>query len=272
MLSKLTPEQKYYLIGFLQGDGCHSKSTRNRGKVVIEISKRDEDILNKIESFLSPIWNCGFGSRARDIQINGYNYTNKDFVSLCVCDVSFRSEIQAYVPIGKKSNILIPPCDNSQLDQVKHYLRGYMDADGSIGLTNRSPQIPFVSFTVSSEQIKSFIVENIFLVLGIEKRLNRNQRDNLYNIVLYREDAVEYAKYLYSNSELHLNRKYEKFGEVQRWQRTIPRRKGRKKSWLPYEDFVILSDNYSVAEKCVLLKRTKQSINTRIWRLTSSNK
>lgn len=272
MLSKLTPEQKYYLIGFLQGDGNHYESTRNRGKICIEISKRDEDILYKFESFLSPIWNCNFGGRERDIELNGYSYEGNEFVNLTIYSLSFRKELKPYVPVGKKSKILIPPCDNSQLDVVKHYLRGYMDADGSIGLTNRSPQIPFVSFTVSSEQIKSFIVENIFLVLGIEKRLNRNQRDNLYNIVLYREDAVEYAKYLYSNSELHLNRKYEKFGEVQRWQRTIPRRKGRKKSWLPYEDFVILSDNYSVAEKCVLLKRTKQSINTRIWRLTSSNK
>jgi len=272
MLSKLTPEQKYYLIGFLQGDGNHYESTRNRGKICIEISKRDEDILYKFESFLSPIWNCNFGGRERDIELNGYSYEGNEFVNLTIYSLSFRKELKPYVPVGKKSKILIPPCDNSQLDVVKHYLRGYMDADGSIGVTKQIPTIPFISFTVSSEEVKEFIIENIFLVLGVEKRLNRNHRDNLYNIVLYREDAIEYAKYLYDSSVLYLDRKYDAFLGMQEWHRVTPKRKGRQKKWLPYEDLVVLSDDYSLVEKCTLLNRTKQSVSTRLWRLNSSNK
>ena len=45
--------------------------------------------------------------------------------------------------------------------------------------------------------------------MSIEKRLSRNKRDNVYNIILFDEDAVEYTRLLYKDATIYLGRKYQ---------------------------------------------------------------
>ena len=103
-------------------------------------------------------------------------------------------------------------------------------------------------------------------IVGIEKRLNRNKRDNVYNIVLYAEDAIKFAKYTYDKATIYLNRKYLKFNKILQWERIEPKRIGRKKIWLSKEDKIVLS-NISLNDKMLILNRSKSSISTRMWRL-----
>ena len=146
----------------------------------------------------------------------------------------------------------------------EHYIRGLTDADGSIGMTSNNR--PFWSLCTSAEGIKEFVIRHIKKVIGVEKRLNRTKRDNNYNIMLCDEDALFYTKLLYFSATLYLDRKYNKYLEIQNWTRNTPKRKGRQKRWLPYEDTIILS-NATLDKKCLLLNRTKPSIKTRLWRL-----
>ena len=147
---------------------------------------------------------------------------------------------------------------------ISHYIRGLFDADGSIGISSLNR--PFWSLCTSSEKIKELVVKDIHDKTGLEKRLNRNKRDNVYNIVIYDEDAVIYSKMLYDAATIYLDRKYNKFCEIQQWQRVLPKIKSRRKAWLSSEDEIACS-SLILKEKMTLLNRSDNSIKTRIWRL-----
>ena len=140
-----------------------------------------------------------------------------------------------------------------------------VDADGSLGLTSEGKC--FWSLCTQSEEIKEFIFSHIKETLDFEKRLNRNKRDGVYNIVLYNEDAIKYTELLYGESGLHIDRKYNSYLNVQKWIRTVPKQSGRQKTWLDYEDKIVLSEELTIEEKMTLLSRRRSSINTRKWRL-----
>lgn len=258
-MKDISPEHLSYIIGFLQGDGHNYKQSRNRGKLSSEISMRDIDILNKIEVCLKGIY-IGRYERIRDTNFKD-NYKS---CLLTIFDLETRRYFSQFIPVGKKSKFICPPEKESFFNKYA-YIRGLTDADGSIGITSQNR--PFWSLCTYSDPIKEFIVHNIKELLNFEKRINRNKRDNIYNIVLYDEDAVTYTKQLYTNATMSSDRKYYSFLDVQKWERSIPKCKGRKKSWLPYENEIIMNDKISIKDKMHLLGRSSSSIKTRLWRL-----
>ena len=76
-----------------------------------------------------------------------------------------------------------------------------------------------------SENIKQFICTHMFDTLGIEKKINRNKRDDIYNIMLTKELSQQYSEILYKDSTIYLDRKYKKYLEVQNWERPSSMRK-----------------------------------------------
>jgi len=260
MYNNISPEHKSYIIGFLQGDGSHCEQPRNRGKIQIEISKVDEDILDKIELDLKSIAHIGRRERERDTNFKN-NYISS---ALSICNLDLRQQLKQFIPVGKKASIVKPPVEIEYFDKYS-YIRGLTDADGSLGITSLVK--PFWSLCTSSEYVKDFILADIKTVLNFEKRLNRNRRDNVYNIVLFNEDAVEYTRLLYKNNTMCLKRKYQEFLKIQNWERSVPKRSGRQKTWLSYEDKIIINKSISLKEKSLLLNRTSSSIKTRLWRL-----
>lgn len=257
----ITPENYSYLIGFIQGDGHLSTQSRNRGKITIELAARDIDILDKIEKLLSEqqIYVARY-TRTRD---TNFSKENKS-VSLSVFNREFRKHISNYIPYGKKSKTVRPPINIPNFKKYD-YIRGITDADGSLGITSFNR--PFWSLCTSSEYIKSFLLKEIENYLGIIKHINKTKRDNVYNITLFDEAAVTFVSLLYKNSTIFLNRKYNKYLDIQNWVRTTPKRKGCPKIWLEYEDKLILNNTISFKDKCKILNRTKSSIKTRQWRL-----
>ena len=260
MYNNISPEHKSYIIGFLQGDGSHYEQSRNRGKIQVEISKIDKDILDEIEIDLKSIAYIGRRERERNTNFKD-NYMSS---ILSIYNLDLRQQLKQFVPVGKKASIIEPPVEMRNFNKYS-YIRGLTDADGSLGITSLIR--PFWSLCTSSEYIKNFIIADIKVALNFEKRLSRNKRDNVYNIILFDEDAVEYTRLLYKDATIYLGRKYQKFLEIQNWERSISKRVGRKKTWLSYEDKVITNRSISLKEKSLLLDRTPSSIKTRLWRL-----
>jgi hypothetical protein len=249
-----------YMIGFLQGDGHHESATGNKGRVKVEISERDVDLLDKFERILEGVVKVSRSARTRTTNFKD----NAKSVTLTVFDQTFRENISKFLPVGKKSEIVTPPIDLDGFSK-QDYIRGLIDSDGSLGVTGENK--PFISFCTQSEALKDFLINSISEVVGAEKRPNRNKRDNVYNICLFNEDAVAYAKYLYDGSETYLKRKYEKYQEMLSWVRRTPKRKSRPKTWLPSEDEVVKDPMLSLDQKVETLNRSKLSIRMRAWRL-----
>ncbi|PJE57482.1 MAG: hypothetical protein COU82_01735 [Candidatus Portnoybacteria bacterium CG10_big_fil_rev_8_21_14_0_10_38_18] len=255
------PEHSYF-FGFAQTDGSLSspKKFPNKGKFQIEINAKDLHILKSFKK-LFPLVYSSTKKRIRDTNFknNHISYT------WTVSDKSFRDEINELgVPYGKKSEIIYPPkTDFCERD----YIRGLIDGDGSLGITAR--KVPFASFTVKSENLKNYLLDIIEKITGERKRLNKNKRDDIYNIMINREKAQKIIKYLYYPKCLCLKRKLKSAKIALNWKRP----KGlvrilNKKFWDKIQDKYIL--NHKINESCNYLKRTRRSIGMRLWRLRNN--
>jgi len=247
-----------YMIGLIQTDGNLYEQTRNRGRMAIELNIKDRDIIDK----LVPHIMCNYRLNERQRLTN---FGKSQTITLIVYDKNFRSYIKKCgVPSGKKSTVIAPPQNVSYVEV--DYIRGLYDGDGSLGITRKGKA--FISLTTASEELKEYIVHYVSNFLQkAPKKLQRNTRDNLYNIVLTNEDAVLFTQHLYYNGCLALKRKLEKASEVASWKRlsNTKVRTWKFQKWSSEEDQYILT--HTIQESVERLSRTRQSIVLRRWRL-----
>lgn len=249
-----------YLFGFAQTDGHLYEHSRNRGKLSIEISRQDAEILEKFKSLLP--FNSSIRYRVRTTNF-GKNYES---VVWTVCDKRFRDCLKEWgFPVGKKSEIIKTPCAAySQAD----YFRGIIDGDGSLGLTAKG--FPFVSLVTKSPQIVGKYLNFIERITGKAKTSLPNSRDKIHNIAIYKEDAQELVGQVYYKNCLALPRKLRKAEEVLAWQRPstmkiIPN----KQFWSVEEDKFISANSIEISMK--VLERSHSSLEMRLWRLKKSD-
>lgn len=191
-------ETESYIYGLLLADGHMSESTRNRGKICIELSDRDEDIIDKLCVALGTTKRC----RLRDTNFKD-NYVS---VQTTIYDWSTRKVFKsAGFPVGNKSMIASPP----SVPYVKRdFWRGFIDGNGSIGASRLG--VVFVSLVIKSEAIKTAYCDFINDITGVTVNVNRNKRDNVYNIMITRAAARELAAFLYEGKVLSIDRKRNK--------------------------------------------------------------
>ncbi len=250
-----------YLFGFIQSDGHLYNTTRDRGRLSIEVNKKDEDILWAFKSLIP--FNSSMTERVRSTNFSS-NHTS---VIWRVYDKRFRDYLESWgLPSGSKSELIKPPsCSFSKID----YFRGLIDGDGSLGLTSKG--FPFLSLVTSSSYIAIEYLELISQITGKIKTSNRNTRDSVYNIVVYKEDAQILARHLYYDGCLALARKLIKANQVLSWSRPPDmKRVNNRKPWAPEEDQFITTHSVECSMK--VLGRSRNSVELRLWRLNNLSK
>lgn len=201
----LKTEEHSYLYGFLLADGNLSLNTRNRGRVIVEIGKVDRKILLYFKEFFEG----AIHSRKRITNFS--NGVEKEFWSWSNHNITFRKELIGLgFPIENKSlNASLP---NTKY-QEKGFWRGYVDGNGSLGLTSKN--MPFISVVTKSENLKNSFID-FLMKFGIERTSNKNKRDSVYNIMVSGSQAKKVSEFLYKGSELRLDRKYKKYLEIKK--------------------------------------------------------
>lgn len=203
----LTKDNDAYFYGLLLTDGNCYLSTGGRGRISLEVT--DEDIISK----LYKLYKGSFSKRTRDTNfIKGHT-----FFIWRNSKKEFREELISYgFPVGNKQfSQCVPNIDYNQYG----FWRGVIDGNGSIGLTKRG--FPFLSFATKSEPLKISYLEFLNNTSGLSKKSTRNNRDSLYNICVYKEDAQNVSELLYKNSTLFIQRKYSKYLLIRKWLRPI---------------------------------------------------
>lgn len=194
-----------YIFGLLLTDGFLELRDRNRGKVSLEISYNDRDIIDKLIEIV-PKSIITERTRQTNFSKEYHSITFNNF------DLSFRTFLieNGFPTTDKTNNATIPNNDYSEID----FWRGVIDGDGSLGVTKDNR--PFISLTTKSEQLKNFYCDFLYRRFDIVKNVKRNKRDNIYNILVFGRKAIEIAKLLYtsSKSELYIKRKYQKAMEL----------------------------------------------------------
>ena len=252
-----------YLFGLLITDGHLSLSSRNRGCVSLEVSVKDEDIIKKLVDKIP-------GSKIH------YRERNTNFLNnykTCIFS-NHHLEFRQYLidngyPIKDKTLNACPP--KNEYNKYSFW-RGVIDGDGSLGNINDKYSVPFVSLVTKSEPLKEAYCSFLYDEFKIKKQVNRNKRDNVYNIVIKNEEAIELAKLLYLNDkpDIYIDRKYKLAIKMQEWRRDPACKKlPAKRFWTKEEEEFIL--NHSLEESIESLNRTKKAILTKRYKLLSKN-
>ncbi|GAA2818154.1 hypothetical protein GCM10010441_48240 [Kitasatospora paracochleata] len=251
-----------YMFAFLQADGHLSQGTRNRGRISVELSARDAPILEAFQRICPHHSSIRFRTRSTNFA------SEHSSVIWRVHAREFREQLQALgLPAGRKSRFVAPPAGPFS---ARDYLRGLIDADGSVGRTGQ--HLPFVSLTTDSDPLMQFFCHYAECLTGTRRTVNRNARDGIYNILFTREEAVALARELYYPGCLALPRKLAAAATAASWVRPPDMRKaGPRRSWTGEEDRILLGavDPADAAER---LGRSVKSCAIRKWRLVGPRK
>ncbi|MFC4503843.1 MULTISPECIES: LAGLIDADG family homing endonuclease [Streptomyces] len=255
----LTVPEYAYMFGFLQADGHLYQGTGQKGRLSVELNFRDIDLLYRFKH-LTP-YNSSVTERTRSTNFA----ENHHSAVWTLCSLEARTKLNNLgLPYGRKSRQISPPSVDFS---CRDYLRGLIDADGSIGHAGQG--IPFVSLTTSSTAIAAHLSSYARSITGVERMTNRNTRDGVYNIVYEKEAAQILAADLYYPGCLSLGRKQVKADSVASWRRPYDMRIVRSRRWTASEDQLLLETN-DVTAVATKLGRSEQSCRMRLWRFRNS--
>lgn len=109
--------------------------------------------------------------------------------------------------VEHKTLVLKPP--NITDDLIKHYIRGYFDGDGSWSYNSNSNQYQFK--VVGTKGVLNFIQDHLgYGHLKIYKR-RKEHVNTFYTSIGGNKQVLNIMKYLYDDSHIYLERKYEKY-------------------------------------------------------------
>lgn len=248
-----------YVFGFLQADGTHTAGTGRKGRVSVEIKADDVQLLRDIQQVLP--WRSSITFRTRT---TNFSSTARKSAVLNMCMLEGRMRLlELGLPVGRKSAIIAPPAEPFSHSD---YLRGIIDADGSVAFTAKG--WPFISLVTASPAIARFTCAEILRVTGTARTTRPNARDGVMNIMITTDSAVDFARWLYEDACIAMERKREAALAVGRWQRPAGMRaRSNPRRWTPAEDAVVL--RMSVKDAAEALGRTKRSVDLRRWRLNA---
>ncbi|MCX5377745.1 hypothetical protein [Streptomyces sp. NBC_00091] len=246
-----------YMFGFLQTDGHLAQGRGQKGKLTVEINARDIHILREFQQ-LTPY----YSSITERVRSTNFAETHHS-ATWSVSSLEARTIVNELgIPYGKKSLSIKPPrTDFSRRD----YLRGIIDADGSLGWTAKG--IPFLSLTSASTAIAAYLCHYGKKVSGKQRITSRNTRDGVYNVCYYSEAAQQLAAHFYYDGCLALESKHGRADAIQTWVRPADMKVASpRRPWTAREDQELLQLNDPTAAS-VALDRTKKGCALRLWRL-----
>lgn len=255
----LTVPDYAYMFGFLQADGHLSSGPGHKGRLTVQINSRDIDLLRRFQQ-LTP-YHSRITERSR-----ATNFAQAHRSAIwTLYSLEARTKVNELgLPYGRKSETITPPYIEFS---CRDYLRGIIDADGSIGFTGKG--WPFVSLTTASTALASYWCDYAKEVTGVERTAKRNGRDAVYNILHAMEPGQRLAAHLYYPGCLSLARKHAAADSLAAWERPADMRSAHTaRRWNKTEDRILLELGSPTAAAQVL-GRTPQSCSLRMWRLRS---
>lgn len=208
---KIDTEEKAYWLGFLYADGCVCESKKN-GKVSslrLELGLSNED-KKHILKFLN---NIDYSKKVetRDVLLNGVKHQT------CRVTITDTEMCRDLIKLGctprKSLTIKFPTEKQVPIHLQRHFVRGYIDGDGSIGFKNLTYKTtvykrPFLTILGTKEFIE------VLLRVTDWKKNTVQHPSGAYQIEWCGNNVKKYLEWVYGNSTIYLDRKYNKYLEI----------------------------------------------------------
>lgn len=207
--NQVDTEAKAYILGFIYADGFVGSDKYNN----VVISSIDKEILEKIK------YEMNFSGEIRTGNKGGFENSKIGYV------LNFSSKILTddlrKIGLYPNKSLTVEYVPRLREDLVRHFIRGYFDGDGSIMLSHNTAY-----HTVAGVRKKYTYPTFMFDLLGTELMLNEIKRimnlksHSLLNTKTQeikrlacrsKGEAEKIFKYLYNNSTIYMERKYQKW-------------------------------------------------------------
>ena len=205
----ISTEEQAYWLGFMYADGYISNDY-----IGIALALKDISHLEKFKSFV--------GSNH---SIKTYKTKSNDLVKTenYYARILFKSSIMAkdLIKLGcvenKSLKLMFPSEELLPQKLVKHFLRGYFDGDGSLVLSENSINFKILGTSEFLQGVINVLNKNIEKY-DFKENLIRNSKDTDKNsfCISYggRNKTKEVMDWIYGESSIYLDRKYEKYLEL----------------------------------------------------------
>ncbi|MFF4706221.1 hypothetical protein ACWC4D_10565 [Streptomyces sp. NPDC001288] len=121
----LTVPEYAYMFGFLQADGHLAQGVGRKGRLTVEIKAKDVGLLRRFRQ-LTPY----YSSITERTRATNFSEAHRSAVWI-LCSLDARTALNDLgLPYGSKSRTVAPP---TVAFARRDYLRGVVDADGSVG-------------------------------------------------------------------------------------------------------------------------------------------
>lgn len=208
--NEIDNEWKAYWLGFLYADGYvkikrQNKSNKMEYTLGVTLASVDKEHLVKLAHSLQ----TDTIIKDRTVPLSGKEYGASTIV---VCNRKICNSLNEKGCTPNKSLTLEFPNENIVPKELqKHFIRGYFDGDGCIhiNLENRTVVVNMVGTHNMLEKISSILHEDCGTpMLKIKQKKGNKAYDIAYGKYY---DCERIYKYLYSDCNIYLNRKLEKF-------------------------------------------------------------
>ena len=203
-------EEKAYWLGFMYADGYISSKNNQIG---LQVAIKDIEHLQKFNKFL----NYSGGMRVYDSHQFGSNSKfnkNGELIQMVRTVITNKHLWNALNNIGcvpNKSLILQFPNKSifKSEDLIRHFIRGYVDGDGTLGIYPHSKTNPTLEASLLIVGTKSFLegVQNYLNIKGFLMQ-KTNCDENTYRLGYSTKKAEQVANILYKDATIYLTRKY----------------------------------------------------------------
>lgn len=208
IFDSIDTEEKAYWLGFIFADGYISTlKEKSKHNYQFELSLKADDIehLHKFNTFM--------GHVKDNVKIGKVTNNNSCFKR---CRWSVRNyhlwnTLNSYGCTPKKSLTLKFPDKNifKSEDLIRHFIRGYFDGDGCLSYADKQHKRIMFSVLGTEDFLNSI---NTFLnnVYSIRKERKKNQYV-LGSSGGKNSKAYSFINYLYENTNIYLNRKFDRY-------------------------------------------------------------
>lgn len=196
-------EYSAYFLGLLFADGSNTTKT---GVISIDLVEEDEHILKELANFVE-------SDRPLRTYKN-YNRPNaKDKTRFVINSKHMSSVLDSFGMIPNKSLKIKFPVFLDE-DLIHHFVRGYFDGNGSIGIFGK---VKNVAFSVCSTESFLLTLQEILMIncnlnkVKLGKRHKDRDSDSYHLRYTGRFSCQRIREWLYKDATIYLERKYDKF-------------------------------------------------------------
>lgn len=192
---EINSEEKAYILGFLYADG-YNQQTKNL--IRITLHKKDEDVLHKIKDAMK---------YDKDLMMIKDTYLDLSFNCILLSN-----RLASLGCIQKKTFTIRFPYNHIPEMYYRDFIRGYFDGDGCINIakSKKDFQLNLYGNCIFIPEVANIIFKNC----DLPPRKIHNKGNSCFFTVHGKKGCIKVLDYLYSNSNIYMDRKYKLYQEI----------------------------------------------------------